>query len=249
MEVYIITNNINGKVYIGQTTRTAAERFQGHLATVFKHKRDFKLSRALRKYGPENFKVQTLKICKDKEELNFYEKYFIEQYDSINKGYNMTIGGDGGDTYVAKTPEELNEIKRKISKSNSGAANGMARDIYIKNVKTNEVLKFETAGFATKYISDLTGEDYHKVFLQIRGNFKAISYGFGIQPLIAKLFIESHSPTEFSPYWFTEPAKGPGRYLYKGLYFGSSKSLAEYIGCSVNDLKSNKDVECLRKIK
>ena len=89
------------------------------------------------------------------QELNQKEIYWIDKYNSYNReyGYNLTKGGDGGNTYLCKTPEELQEIKDKISKSNSGKNNGLAKSVKALNVITNEVLNFETLTDACKYFN------------------------------------------------------------------------------------------------
>nr|DAU59198.1 MAG TPA: intron associated endonuclease [Crassvirales sp.] len=48
----------------------------------------------MNKYGIENFKVEKLIQC-DPEELDTYEKLFIDKLDTYKNGYNATKGGDG----------------------------------------------------------------------------------------------------------------------------------------------------------
>jgi rubrerythrin len=106
MIVYKITNLINNKVYIGQTVRTFNLRYRGRgvgaervlnmlSADSSKHINEH-LYNSMMKYGVENFKVEIICKCKDTDELNEKEKYYIELYDSTNwnKGYNVQVGGD-----------------------------------------------------------------------------------------------------------------------------------------------------------
>lgn len=58
MFIYKITNNLNNKIYIGQTSRTIAERFLEHINAANKGTLNTHLCRAMRKYGVENFKVE-----------------------------------------------------------------------------------------------------------------------------------------------------------------------------------------------
>ncbi len=88
MIIYKITNKINGKVYIGQTSRTLNARWMQHIRNAKKGVKT-KFYNALRKYGAENFTVEVLCRAYSKEQLNDLEIYYIHKYDSINTGYNM----------------------------------------------------------------------------------------------------------------------------------------------------------------
>lgn len=104
--IYKITNQINNKVYIGQTKKTVDYRFKEHYyqaKTEQSGKRPITyFHAAINKYGFENFNVETLEQCDD-DQLNEREKYWITFYDSYNNGYNMTKGGqDNVTSYVAK---------------------------------------------------------------------------------------------------------------------------------------------------
>lgn len=98
--IYCITCLTNGKMYIGQTSKTIEERFQSHI-----HKaeigKNYALYRAIRKYGPENFTIEEVMFVEAptkeelKQKLDYLERRFIAWYDTLRHGYNMTIGGDG----------------------------------------------------------------------------------------------------------------------------------------------------------
>jgi group I intron endonuclease len=100
MIVYKVTNLVNGKVYIGYTTKTLDQRIKAHLRkanclTQKHHTQAFKL--ALRKYGKECFLWEELVTCSTKEEACEKEKHFISEYNCVVPlGYNMTLGGEGG---------------------------------------------------------------------------------------------------------------------------------------------------------
>jgi hypothetical protein len=91
--VYKITNDINEKVYIGQTTRTIEERWEEHLYEVrsgrFVHR---PLYAAMTKYGVDHFRIEQIEQT---EEPKQRERYWIEIYGSFKDGYNDTLGGDG----------------------------------------------------------------------------------------------------------------------------------------------------------
>lgn len=93
--IYKITNQINGKIYIGKTLKTIPERWKEHCLD-YKRERCEKrpLYDAMNKYGVENFIIEEIEECSP-DILNDRETYWIEQYGSFKNGYNATKGGDG----------------------------------------------------------------------------------------------------------------------------------------------------------
>lgn len=89
--IYKITNCINQKVYIGQTSFSVEKRWKEHIKDINRHL-DRPLYRALSKYGVENFTVETIE---ETDNPNEREMYWIEYYQSFHKGYNATTGGEG----------------------------------------------------------------------------------------------------------------------------------------------------------
>ena len=146
MIIYKITNNENGKVYIGQTIRTLEERFNRHKNDALNNILDTHFARAIRKYGKESFIIEVIDTANSQEELNQKEQYWIRFYNSVNEGYNETdaISKCGGNTYRSKTDEEMNIIKDKIRQTKIGAKNPMARKIKRINIQTNEEEVFDT---------------------------------------------------------------------------------------------------------
>ena len=55
---------------------------------------NYKIYRAINKYGAEHFSIHLVEECPD-EELNNKEIYWIGRYNSYEKGYNSTLGGEG----------------------------------------------------------------------------------------------------------------------------------------------------------
>lgn len=93
--IYKITNKINGKVYVGKTTRTVQERWEEHLREYRRERCENRpLYRAIRKYGINEFIVETLEEV-DLENLSERETYWIEFFHTYSDGYNATVGGDG----------------------------------------------------------------------------------------------------------------------------------------------------------
>jgi group I intron endonuclease len=92
--IYIATNKINEKVYIGQTTMTLETRKRGHLYHANGTKKKFFFQYALLKYGEENFTWKKIDESDTLEELNEKEIYWISHYKSAGTQlYNMSMGG------------------------------------------------------------------------------------------------------------------------------------------------------------
>ena len=111
-KVYLLTNKINSKIYIGATERTLEERLLDHKDKA-KRIANTLLYRAINKYGIENFEILTLYENENRDFIfNIAEPFFIKLYCSndINFGYNLTPGGDGIREF---TPE----IRLKLSES------------------------------------------------------------------------------------------------------------------------------------
>lgn len=92
--IYLITNIINNKKYVGQTIKKPKERWKEHrvIGQSDKYHSRQPISRAIHKYGIENFTFQILEQCEEKL-LDEREKYWILFYDTFRNGYNATIGG------------------------------------------------------------------------------------------------------------------------------------------------------------
>ena len=127
-DIYIIKNDINNKVYIGQAKDTA-KRFQGHCKKTQAKKECF-VDKEIRRLGKEHFWYEILES--QIENYNERERYWISYYDSRNNGYNRSDGGElsyinpsgvNSDYSVVKDQEMLNNIRqdlieKKLSMSN-----------------------------------------------------------------------------------------------------------------------------------
>ena len=109
MIIYKITNKINGKVYIGQTTKTLEWRWKHHcnVKSCCTY-----LRKALDKYGVENFTIEQIDSAVTQDELNEKERYWIKHYNSLApNGYNLTSGGEHP-TVTDVTREKLSTIRK-----------------------------------------------------------------------------------------------------------------------------------------
>ena len=114
MLIYKVTNRVNGKVYIGQTTKTIQTRWKKHCIAAKSDNLPF--HKAIRKYGAENFTVEQIDIAASADELNKKEIYWIAFYNSrLPNGYNVCTGGGGMSGYKASE-----ETRIKLRKSHFG---------------------------------------------------------------------------------------------------------------------------------
>jgi group I intron endonuclease len=111
--IYLITNLINGKKYVGQTRQKLNERIHEHKRKSNKIIKG--IDGAIKKYGWENFKVEIIEECPI-EMLNEREIFWISELNTkIPNGYNITDGGDGSNGH-SPSPE----TRAKISAANKG---------------------------------------------------------------------------------------------------------------------------------
>ena len=145
-DIYIITNLVNGKCYIGQAKcytirgykHGYKKRMQDHINAAEKNS-DYcwALNNAIRKHGKENFKVELLHRC-DLKDMDQFEKFYIWFCETLNPyGYNIRTGGKNGEHCEASREimrqkklgknnhnygkPRTKETRRKISQAKSGS--------------------------------------------------------------------------------------------------------------------------------
>lgn len=88
--IYLTTNNVNGKKYIGQhrSEKFEPDRYLGS---------GILLIEAIDKYGRENFTCNILEECDSEDELNQREVFWIAHYNAVEDRnfYNICKGGEG----------------------------------------------------------------------------------------------------------------------------------------------------------
>lgn len=107
MVIYKTTNLINDKFYIGKDEKNNPDYLGSGLL----------LNRAIKKCGRDNFKKEIIETCVTRKELNEKEIYWIKELKAIEKGYNIALGGAGGNTYTNNP--NLPEIIEKLSGDNN----------------------------------------------------------------------------------------------------------------------------------
>ena len=171
--IYIITNKINGKQYVGKTTFSLQERFQQHIYESHRkgqQDRHRPLYLAFQKYGEENFSIEQLEEVDDSL-ANEREKYWIQKLNTYYTGYNATFGGDGQSSIDrAKVLELYNqgfnntEIAKALGHqrhSISTTIKAMGLKSQFKNItkpvkisKNGETLTFESRASVARYFID-----------------------------------------------------------------------------------------------
>lgn len=125
-DIYIIKNDINNKVYIGQSIN-AENRFKSHCKPSSIQNNSL-IDYAIQKYGKEHFWFEILE--RQVENYNEREKYWIKYYQSTKPhGYNILEGGEVPPIYygdehintkisdndVIKLKKDLKETKISLS--------------------------------------------------------------------------------------------------------------------------------------
>ena len=94
--IYKITENLTGRVYIGQTARSINERLSQHIYTPAPNS---DIDKAIQEKGVDAFTFEVEVPMKNPttEQLWFQEYWYISKYDSFNNGFNKTHGNRKGE--------------------------------------------------------------------------------------------------------------------------------------------------------
>ena len=105
--IYKIINTVTNEKYVGQTTNFS-RRINDHRQKLNANTHiNPKLQASWNKYGEQAFKITKEEFDLTKEELNQKEIEEIQKEDSYNNGFNLTLGGDGGNTRGTLTFEQF----------------------------------------------------------------------------------------------------------------------------------------------
>ena len=171
MKIYIykITNKINGKIYIGKHIDKSKNGIDDYMGS------GIIIKNAQKKYGIENFTKDILEEC-TKEDVDQKEIFWIEKLQSTNYkiGYNVTKGGDGGDTFTNNPKAE--SLRKQFSEQIKGNKNpnfghstsevpiSVGIEAMLKNdLKANSIVlrgfQKEDEALIRKYVFLATGND------------------------------------------------------------------------------------------
>lgn len=114
--IYKITNLINGKIYIGQTTKDVKIRFRQHCSKLVTA-----ISKAIKKHGKENFTIEIIDSSDNLNDLNTKECYWIKLLNSrLPIGYNADGGGTSkgpGNKYPRTITDDERNYKAECSRT------------------------------------------------------------------------------------------------------------------------------------
>lgn len=155
--IYAFKNLTTNEYYIGQATNMRGRTFK-HLGLLNKGEHYNKhLQNSWNKYGEKNFELFIVEKC-DISLLNEKEIYFINFYDSLNNGFNQTVGGDGIKNY-----HHTEEAKKKISEASKGQKlSSKHKEALLKAITGREKSKeeLEKLSKAAKKRGDNISEDH-----------------------------------------------------------------------------------------
>lgn len=118
MQVYVINNLANGKLYIGQHRGKDLQKYlKQKVADALGFRQKFsRLFNAIRKHGADNFTIGCIHKCVDKAEMDSAEKAYIKLFGTQDPelGYNITAGGEGSFGF---THSEASKIRMSESRT------------------------------------------------------------------------------------------------------------------------------------
>lgn len=113
--IYLITNILNCKQYVGQTRQTIRQRWNSHVGDS--KRSNSHIARAIKKYGKQAFKIETIVRC-DASVVDEYEIMFIDIYGTQRCGYNLEAGGSHG---LKRPTVEMRQRESRRRKSANGS--------------------------------------------------------------------------------------------------------------------------------
>lgn len=102
----------NGKRYIGQTSKEPERRWKNGWGYC----RQPLFSKAIKKYGWENFRHEVLAVCCYQSTADYLERHYIDTFKTFSRdgGYNLTFGGGGASGHIVS--EEMKQHLRELAK-------------------------------------------------------------------------------------------------------------------------------------
>ncbi|MGF9774798.1 GIY-YIG nuclease family protein [Priestia aryabhattai] len=153
--IYVITNKINGKKYIGQAKDYRKRRREHRNDLKGKRHHNKHLQRAWDKYGENSFTFEVIAVVRCSM-LDDAEIHYIAHFNSFEQGYNRTTGGDGARGY-----KHTKESKAKLRQANQGENNPNTlltdeqREIVYRDTQHTDVYWAEKFGVKRKAVNQV----------------------------------------------------------------------------------------------
>jgi len=236
MIIYRTTNLINQKFYVGKDTHNNPNYYGSGK----------RLKLAIKKYGIVNFKKETLEVCNTLELLNEREKFWIKELKAITEGYNISLGGDGGDT-ISNNPRKY-EIGRAHSEK--------MKDPKVNKKKGTKVIKLKKRD-DTNWVNPQknkpcplrgkpsgrkgTTNSKHSEWMKQNNPFKGKTHTKEVRELLSK--INSKPKSEEHKRKISETLKGnkPGnmrKVIVDGIEYESLSFAARQVGIPTSTMKN-----------
>lgn len=201
--IYIIRNNCNNKVYVGQTTQRVEERFKQHLKLLKTNKKQL-IHKAICKYGKSNFYYEVLSTnIKSLDELDRLEEYFIKKYNSVTpNGYNLCGGGKQPRNSRSFSKEEEDYIVTMYKEGKS--TRKIAEEFKICRKRVSRILKNNGCAIRNKSCnlpdrtSILTREILVDLFICQNKSVKEIAEIFNLAPSTVRKRISTYNLREYN---------------------------------------------------
>lgn len=214
MIIYLITNTVAGKHYVGQTTR-------GFDVRVKQHKKELRLGihhntylqRHWIKYGESSFTFTAVARARHQLELDQLENIYLDMYESMTpNGYNLKTGGQRQNSYSESSRKKMSEKRKgfKHSEETKEKIRIRVRDNYGNSIRRQEILdkvkatrKVKPKKIRVKTYKK-TDEEKQHTLMKKRMNAKGYSYCKHRDKWIAKVVVDGkkkhlgyyHTPDE-----------------------------------------------------
>lgn len=157
-KVYMHTNKINRKVYIGITKQKPKYRWKKD-GKGYSKKDNVYFYNAIQKYGWDNFEHEIIASNLTKDEAEKFEILLIREFDSTNRnlGYNIQNGGNTTGTHSVEVREKLSKMKKGIPTGLIGGLSAIAKEVDVYSIDGEYVCSFESMNLASeKFGSDVS---------------------------------------------------------------------------------------------
>ena len=115
--VYLVKNKLTGKCYVGVSVNIHS-RWRQHKYWAKNQDVVSLITKSIKKNGVENFEFSIIEEC-GKDLFDEKERYWIEKYDSVLNGYNLTYGGNLRKVLSDETRLKMSKSRIGVPKSQS----------------------------------------------------------------------------------------------------------------------------------